>query len=263
MPTPDRRDAGRNLLFGLLAFQLNFIDRAALLGAFDDWVAQKSRRLADRLVERGALTAARRAVLDALVDEHLHLHGDDPEQSLAHLDVAEPLRQALASIADPDLHATLNHIAADSRDGRDPDSTRTWSLGQATSAGSRFLVLHEHARGGLGIVSVALDSELNRRVALKELQSEKADSPGLRARFEAEAEITGKLEHPGVVPVYGLGHDAQGRPYYAMRFIQGESLKDAVGRYHRPDTATVSPGERAVMFRDLLGRFLDLCNAVA
>ena len=47
-----------------------------------------------------------------------------------------------------------------------------------------------------------------------------------------EAEITGKLEHPGIIPVYGLGHDAGGRPFYAMRFIQGDSLKEAIAAFH-------------------------------
>ena len=45
--------------------------------------------------------------------------------------------------------------------------------------------------------------------------------------------MTGQLEHPGIVPVYGLGTDADGRPYYAMRFIKGETLHDAIGRLHR------------------------------
>ena len=47
-----------------------------------------------------------------------------------------------------------------------------------------------------------------------------------------EAEVTGGLEHPGIVPVYGLGSYADGRPYYAMRFIRGDSLKEAIERFH-------------------------------
>ncbi len=45
--------------------------------------------------------------------------------------------------------------------------------------------------------------------------------------------MTGSLEHPGVVPVYALGHFPDGRPYYAMRFIRGESFKEAISRFHR------------------------------
>jgi serine/threonine protein kinase len=81
-------------------------------------------------------------------------------------------------------------------------------------------------------VFVALDAELHREVALKQILERHADDPASRQRFVAEAEITGGLEHPGVVPVYGLGTHGSGRPYYAMRFIKGESLKEAIEAFH-------------------------------
>jgi WD40 repeat protein/tRNA A-37 threonylcarbamoyl transferase component Bud32 len=139
---------------------------------------------------------------------------------------------------------------------------RATSVGEATSAGTRFQIVRLHARGGLGEVYVAEDVELHRLVALKEIQDEHADNPTSRSRFLLEAEITGGLEHPGIVPVYGLGHYPDGRPYYAMRFIKGDSLQQAIGRYHGSPT-TVAPSERAVAFRKLLGRFVAVCNAVA
>ena len=60
---------------------------------------------------------------------------------------------------------------------------------------------------------------------IKEIQQRFADDANSRARFVMEAEITGGLEHPGIVPVYGLGQYADGRPFYAMRFIRGDSLR--------------------------------------
>ena len=81
---------------------------------------------------------------------------------------------------------------------------------------------------------MARDEELSGEVALKEIKDRHADNPESRARFLLEAEITGGLEHPGIVPVYGLGQYGDGRPYYAMRFIRGDSLKEAVDRYHDP-----------------------------
>jgi WD40 repeat protein len=127
----------------------------------------------------------------------------------------------------------------------------------------RYRVLRPHAKGGLGEVFVAHDEELHREVALKRLQGRFADRPESRSRFVVEAEVTGGLEHPGVVPVYGLGRDGDGRPYYAMRFVRGDSLKDAVARFHQEGAARGDRGERAVAFRKLLGRFLDVCQAVA
>ncbi len=84
-------------------------------------------------------------------------------------------------------------------------------MGNSTSAGTRFLILRPYAKGGLGEVFIARDTELNRDVALKEIQDQFADDSRYRARFEFEAEITGGLEHPGIVPVYGLGAHC-GRP---------------------------------------------------
>src|SRR5262249_38812048 len=98
-----------------------------------------------------------------------------------------------------------------------------------------------------------------REVALKEILPERADDPRSRRRFVREAEVTGQLEHPGVVPVYGLGTDSLGRPFYAMRLIRGRTLKDAIGQYHRTGAGT----DKRLAFRELLGRFVAVCNAVA
>ena len=81
-------------------------------------------------------------------------------------------------------------------------------------------------------------------------------------RFLLEAEITGGLEHPGIVPVYGLGAYADGRPYYAMRFIKGDSLKEAIDRFHADDSLKTDPGRRSLELRKLLRRFTDVCNAI-
>src|SRR5262249_44930732 len=108
----------------------------------------------------------------------------------------------------------------------------------------------------------ALDAELNREVALKQILDQHADDPISRARFLLEAEVTGGLEHPGIVPVYGLGAYADGRPYYAMRFIRGDSLKEAIARSHRDGASEADPGRRSLELRKLLRQFLDVCNAV-
>jgi tetratricopeptide (TPR) repeat protein len=101
--------------------------------------------------------------------------------------------------------------------------------GRAPAAdGKRFHLLRLHDRGGLGEVYVALDRELNREVALRRIKVEHADNLQGQARFVVEAEITGNLEHPGVVPIYSLGHDDSGRPYYAMRFIKGDKYSEAL-----------------------------------
>ncbi len=104
----------------------------------------------------------------------------------------------------------------------------------SSTRGERFQLIRQHARGGIGQVWLARDGELQRDVAVKEIQPRYAESENQRARFVLEAEITGNLEHPGIVPVYSLGRNAEGRPYYAMRFIEGESLSAAIRRFHKP-----------------------------
>jgi tetratricopeptide (TPR) repeat protein/tRNA A-37 threonylcarbamoyl transferase component Bud32 len=144
----------------------------------------------------------------------------------------------------------------------DADRTATLSVGSATSDGQRFRILRPHAQGGLGAVFVALDEELHREVALKQILDHHADDPDSRTRFVLEAEITGGLEHPGIVPVYGLGSYGDGRPYYAMRFIRGDSLKEAITAFHADPARESDPGIRSLAWRKLLRRFVDVCNAI-
>ena len=88
-----------------------------------------------------------------------------------------------------------------------------------------------------------------------------ADVAEFRSRFVNEAEITGGLEHPGVVPVYGLGQYADGRPFYVMRFIRGDSLADALQRYVRehPEVRSVlfTGGDPMVMKTKVLRKYVE------
>src|SRR5688572_910780 len=99
---------------------------------------------------------------------------------------------------------------------------------------SRYGAVHFLDRGGLGIVCVGHDERLHRDVALKFIDDHHSGIPECLQQFLVEAEVTGRLEHPGVVPVYGMGRTSTGRPFYAMRYIQGETLDAAIERYHNP-----------------------------
>jgi serine/threonine-protein kinase len=255
--------ADRHLLFGLLALQNGLIDQGQLMLAFQAWTRDKSKSLADHLEARGDLTAAKRALLDALAELHLEAHEGDVEKSLAAIPAGRSTRESLCRLADADVEASIGHLAtALIEAGNDGDRTASYGIGTATSDGLRFRVLRPHARGGLGAVFVALDNELHREVALKQILDRHADDPTSRARFLQEAEITGGLEHPGIVPVYGLGTYADGRPFYAMRFIRGDSLREAIERFHADEAAKSDPGRRSLELRKLLRRFTDVCDAI-
>jgi serine/threonine protein kinase len=353
----------RNLLFGLIAVQMDFVGRDALMVAMSIWAMDKARPLGQILREQGAIDGETHALLEAVVRKHLELHEDDPGKSLAHLSTAAPVHEELKQIANADLRARLDALpVAGKGDGARPGAVgsaqgvspptpdinparspagpgvevgrsgtspvdapserradpgrgpHTIAVGEAVgvgfstvapardegktpsnadprvgsdhpaeingtggethativpSAGTppspclRFPILRLHARGGLGEVFVAHDKELNREVALKGIRDKHADEPHSRARVLLEAEITGGLEHPGIVPVYGLGQYDDGRPYYAMRFVRGQSLKAAIARFHAAGGPGREPGHRTLELRQLLGRFVGVCNAVA
>jgi len=256
--------ADHDLLFGLLAMQNGLINQVQLVAAFQAWTLDKSRPLAQHLVSRGDLEIQQQALLDALVALHLKKHGGNAERSLASIPVGRSTRETLARLGDPEIDTTVGHVDSGQGSTEDGDINRTtsYALGSATSDGQRFRILRPHARGGLGAVFVALDTELHREVALKKILDRHADDPTSRARFLLEAEVTGGLEHPGIVPVYGLGTYEGGRPYYAMRFIRGDTLKEAVDCFHADEILKRDPGRRSLELRKLLRRFLDVCNAI-
>ena len=217
----------------------------------------------------------------------------------------------MATQADDENLRTLlsTTIACDSTVPMDQDADGDKTLGFTLQAQTdakaapvpkdeRFELIRPHKQGGIGQVWLARDSELQREVAVKEIQPRYAEREDYRSRFVLEAEITGSLEHPGIVPVYSLGRDAKGRPYYAMRFIKGESLAVEIERFHKKfgeslgdaDTkgAGTQDGEKkdsekaeqkpagekdgdstaavrskwGIEFRQLIGRFLDVCDAI-
>jgi serine/threonine-protein kinase len=250
-------DAARNLLLGVLALQMNFIDREALVAAVHAWAGDKAKPLGQLLLQQGRLTAGQLQALDALLVQYLRAHDGDARRSLGALATVPQLRSLLAPVADAEVRTTLADAGPATETDEAPEGIA------AGNGASRYRVLRPHARGGLGEVFVAEDTELHREVALKEIQAEYADHPASRGRFVREAEITGGLEHPGIVPVYGLGAYPDGRPYYAMRFVRGHSLRDAVEAFYAADRPGRGPGERSLAFRHLLRRFIDVCNAVA
>ncbi|MFO0804999.1 MAG: serine/threonine-protein kinase [Gemmataceae bacterium] len=130
---------------------------------------------------------------------------------------------------------------------------------RATGAVTRteYRDLTHFAKGGLGEISIARDTAVGRDVAVKRLLPRPGDSSERQRRFLREAAITGRLEHPGIAPVYGIGEDESGQPCYAMRFVPGKTLLDAIKELHAAGPATPAT------VRPLLSRFVALCATVA
>jgi serine/threonine-protein kinase len=239
---------GRDLLLGMLALQTGLADPPAVVAAFHAWGRDPGRSMGDVLLERGAIDASRRRLLEDLLAT-FRRGGPPGDADPAATGPAGPGRP-------PDGDATTEADATPAAPGAPPGGR------EDAPGGARFRILRPHASGGLGVVSVALDTELNREVALKQIRDALADDPNSRSRFLTEAEVTGALEHPGIVPVYGLGRDATGRPYYAMRFVRGETLRSAIETFHADAALRADPGRRSLELRKLLRRLLDACNAI-
>lgn len=248
-------ETDRNLLFGVLALQADLLDPARFAEACSAWAALKDAPLADLLVARGWLTANDRADVEKLLQRKLAKHGGDAKASLAEV-TNDSVRHSLASVADAEVRQSLlglppppqGHVLLATTDHVPEDR-------------DHYTLTRLHAAGGIGRVWVARDTSLGRDVALKELRPERAHQPALWSRFLREAQVTGQLEHPGIVPVYEVGRRAvDNAPFYTMRFVRGRTLAEAADSYHRRrGSGEAGPLE----LRELLTAFVGVCNAVA
>jgi serine/threonine-protein kinase len=265
MPDNSPPSATIDLLAGVLALRAELITADDLRAALE---AAPSQPPVAVLARQGRLAADLVAPLGRLAS--VHLAGlPDSLGWLGLLDGHPDLRLWVKGLLAPlslpsgaeDSSATLQ-ACPPTRPPTEagPASPPRFTGGTATE---RYRRLALHATGGLGVVYQARDEELGRTVALKEIQGAAADHPSWRARFLFEAEVTGNLEHPGIVPVYGLGCYPDGRPFYAMRFIRGHSLDEEIKHFHQADTPGRDRSERTLGLRGLLGRFVDVCNALA
>ena len=147
-----------------------------------------------------------------------------------------------------------------SGEGTDGPGSGFGKIGDVLSAELKYGGLRVHGRGGLGVVFAATDLQMHREVAIKFINERQAEDPENRAQFLRESEVTSRLEHPGVVPVHGVGTGPDGRPFYVMRFIKGESLEEAICRFHKGGR---NAQETNLEFRNLLTRLISVCHTIA
>jgi tetratricopeptide (TPR) repeat protein/tRNA A-37 threonylcarbamoyl transferase component Bud32 len=247
-------DTDRNLLFGVLALQVDLITGTQFAEACSAWAANKSGSLAELLVARGWLRPADRTDVEKLLERKLNKHLGNARASLAEV-TTDGVRQSLAGIADPDIRVTLDAPTPP------PGHVLVATTDYVPETGDRYTRSRLHATGGIGRVWLAHDAHLGRDVALKELRPERACQPTIWARFLKEAQITGQLEHPGIVPVYEVGRQTEDHaPFYTMRFVRGRTLSEAAKTYH----ARRSRGEAGPLeLRDLQTAVIGVCNAIA
>jgi serine/threonine protein kinase/tetratricopeptide (TPR) repeat protein len=124
----------------------------------------------------------------------------------------------------------------------------------------RYQLVSNFARGGLGQIWMARDARLRRVVAFKELLPSALKNKNALERFLEEAQITGQLEHPSIVPIYDIGYQQNGTPFYAMKLVRGETMEKHIEALHE---LPKDSSEFSLTFRKLLRNFIDICNALA
>ncbi|MCA9218414.1 MAG: protein kinase [Planctomycetales bacterium] len=248
-----------DLLVGLLAVRNGLVTEAELKDALEVLQADEQNvPLSDVLEQTGRITAVERRLLDELVAWHLDTNKDKASPFLQTLPIPASLRDSIAKCKHLATEQSLPLFADESIQGSANNVSLTSDSVKHLQLDSRFLKEKPHAEGGLGIVSIAEDTQLARQVALKEIRQQYSNDEECRRRFVLEAQVTGALEHPGIIPVYGLGVNKEGYPYYAMRFIRGESMQQAIVRIHSPQNSETRERE----IRRLLQRFLAVCNTI-
>jgi serine/threonine protein kinase len=141
----------------------------------------------------------------------------------------------------------------------DPAARRSLEevLAEQAAPGRRYVVEEQIGRGGMGEVLRAVDCGIRREVAVKYLLDQ-ADAHQ-KARFVEEAQITGQLEHPNIVPIHELGVDGAGRLYFSMKMVKGRSLSQVFDELRAGNPVTV--GEFTLS--RLLNLLLNVGNALA
>jgi eukaryotic-like serine/threonine-protein kinase len=175
----------------------------------------------------------------------------------------DPLRIASLVAGSSGQVETRPYATENDLERRDTDPKRPSQQGRSSEAsqpapsqppGPRYKIGDLLGAGGVGLVTSALDRTIGRRVAIKTLKQGKGADPVKARRFVDEAHVTAQLEHPNIVPVYEMGWLPDGQPYYTMRIVKKQSLRDVL----------LSPELKAQwpLIR-LLGAFLQVTRALA
>lgn len=123
----------------------------------------------------------------------------------------------------------------------------------------RIRIKGEVGRGAMGFILRGRDTRLRRELALKVAPAPREELPKQQlARFIEEAQVTAQLEHPNVVPVHDFGVDPDGRAYFSMKLIRGQSLEEILDKRARGDAKTLSE----FGLRRLLDIFMQVCQAL-
>jgi serine/threonine protein kinase len=240
-----------DIAFAAELLQSGIVNERETTAAVSDWSIQGSVSLSKHLENRGLLTANQ---ID-LIKQSSKGRVERARRSVAG---GSDMPTADGSV----LLATLERLDGSGRVAKLLGITIAARGGDhdARVLEGRFEIIRKLGQGGLGRVWLARDVNLNRHVAIKEISHVSGMTDTVVERFKHEAKITGRLDHPSIVPIYQLGEDlSTGRVFYAMRFLGRSTLQDSINEYHeRREEGDDDP----MLLRHLLTAFVNVCHAI-
>ena len=245
-------DQDVDLSFAAAILKSGIVTERRLSRAIATWTIHGNRRLAEHLQALDLISSQERDRLQRQADS-----------SLQHIDAE--LTKSPHSLSHTQLVRTrMNSLDPTGRVARllGLNGGGTLVLEHSSrKSHCEFSLIRKLGEGGLGTVWLARDENLRRYVAIKEIRLNNTSNDAVVERFRREAEITGRLEHPGIVPIYQFGNDPEtGRFFYVMRFLGKSTLQDSINEYHE---RRESGNDVPVLRHRLLTAFVNLCKAVA
>ena len=237
-----------DIAVAVVALRNGVVSEWKLTEALRSWTIHGSLALVDHLAQVGSIDGETRQKLATEASELLTTVIENGEINSAGDSLIANTLEAL----DPSgrISRLLGIQAAVGIDTSDASDRR--------SAMHGYRLIRKIGQGGLGRVWLAFDESLQRYVAIKEISG--VDTPLAVERFNREAVITGRLEHPGIVPIYQLGiEESTGKSFYVMRFLGKTTLHDAIMEYHE---RRVEGNDDPMLIRRLLDDFVNVCQAL-
>lgn len=242
----------RDIAFAVEVLESRAINERQLATALTTWTLYGSRTLAEQLLQKGLLTEKIRAEIEERSLCRLQeLWSNALDFKQEGLSTSSLTKAALSCLDESGRVAKLLGVSA-AVSGIESNELREQR--------SRYQLIRKLGQGGLGTVWLARDVKLQRYVALKEIRNSKVANKAALDRFRREAEITGRLEHPAIVPIYQLGEDiTSGQAFYVMRFLGKQTLQDTISEYHERRR---DDDDDPMLLRNLLSAFVTVCQAI-
>lgn len=235
-----------DIAVAVAALQIAVVNERKLTEALRSWTIHGNVPLLDHLTELGLIDDTAQQELATVARELLTKSKEE---------------SSIDSVNKSEIAETLEAI---DRSGRVSRLLGVQVIAGVSDASDQRRAMHGYrlirkiGEGGLGRVWLAFDENLKRYVAIKEISG--ADTPAAVERFDREAVITGRLEHPGIVPIHQLGkEDSTGKSFYVMRFLGKTTLRDAIIEYHE---RRAEGSDDPMLIRRLLNDFVSICQAI-